>query len=480
MPSKPDKTIHEDLGLTAASDFDAPIDESLRGDPGDFLVDDTEPLEAPESAWTWRRVSIAATIVAVAAAELFWALSVRDSLEEQRRKAEALPESEKAGLEAKRERFEKLDAVEQDRLRRLQAEMSSDADPASLDATLTNYLAWKSQLPPQESALLAGLEPTKRTEQVAALADREFSEQDSKKLVLWLESEVRKYQTKILATLPTPMRERFEGMGDRERSFALMYHFLSTRGNGARMEEIAGDLPKLRAQLSPAAQARWDAAAAKSKDEFRILLTDWIRQSFERGVIHRDGGRLNIAVKEEDLQRFFQQEISDAERKRLMALPKEDMISQLRREYFRRKGNWKDPDGKPMGFGGRPFGPIPDDGRGGPPRRPPDDGRAPPHGPGMERRPPNGEPPPPPMPRHGDLRGEPRPNGSLREGGRNPGGPPNDRDNRFGPDGKPLFEPNPNLDKRPGADGSRRDQRRNLENKPDAPPKPGVVEPKET
>lgn len=486
MSPKPDKTIHEDLGLTTASEFLAPLDESLRGDPGDYDVDDSAPLEAPESAWTWRRVAIAATIVAVAAGELFWALAARDSLEAQRRDIEARSDSMKAELESKRERFEKLDPAEQDRLRRLQAEMSKDAGPESLDVKLEEYLTWKSKLTPQESAMLAGLNPQERTERVVsvvaerqALADREFSEYDSKKLIMWLESEVRKHQSKILATVPTQTRERFEAMGERERSFALMYHLLSTRGTGPRMEEIAGDLPKLRALLTPAAQARWDAAA-KNKDEFRNLLTDWIRQSFERGMAHRDGGKPMLAVNEKELQRFFEQEISDSERKRLMALPKEDMMSQLRREYFRTKGYWKDHNGKPMGFGGRPFGSMPDDGRGGMFRRPPDDGRGPTQGPGPDRRHSNGEPPPPPPPPQGDFRGEPRPNNGMREGERNPNGPRNDREKRFGPDGNPFFEPNPNFDQRPGPDGSRRDRKPDFEKKPESPPKPQQEEPKPT
>lgn len=225
------------------------------------------------------------------------------------------------------------------------------------------------------------------------------------------------------------------------------------------MDDIAGDLPKLRTMLSPSAQARWDAAA-KNKDEFRSLLTDWIRQSFERGMMHRDAGKSFLAINEKELQRFFESEISETDRKRLMALPKEDMMSQLRREYFRSKGYWKDPSGKPIGFGGRgPFGPMHDDGRGSMYRRQPDDGRPPSEGPGGERRPPNGEPPPPPPPRPGatDARGGP---------------PRSDRDKRFGPggpfnsDGKPTFESGP----APGPDGpSRRDRRPDPDSKPFVP-----------
>ena len=38
-PQDPEKTVHEDLGLTSAMDFARPIDASLHGDPGAISLD---------------------------------------------------------------------------------------------------------------------------------------------------------------------------------------------------------------------------------------------------------------------------------------------------------------------------------------------------------------------------------------------------------------------------------------------------------
>lgn len=458
-PQDPEKTVHEDLGLTAAMAFARPIDATSLDE---LAVDDATSYELPEKVWTWQRVLIASAIAAAAAGELVWALASRDSLAARREAAALLPESEKAALEAKRERFEKLDPTEQSRLRELQAELARDASPETLYATLEEYLKWKSQLAPQESAMLAGLSPNERSARVASVAaqqqtevSKRFSDADSAKLVHWLENEVRARQARIIETLPEQMRERFENMGDRERPYALIYHVFTTRGGGPRLEEIASDLPKLRAQLSPAAQARWDVAF-KNKDEFKSLLSDWIRQSFERGQMHHDGGKQFLAVDDKELRKFFEQ-VSEEDRQRLLAMPKEEMMTQLRREYFRAKGGWKDGGGKPNGFGRPGFGPM-DDGRGGF-RRPPDEGHK---GPGGERRPPNGDMPPPPPPREGDFKNDGfrdnRREGERREGDREMQGPRGDREKKFP-------EKKPGVGKENGDDG---DKKPTSEKKPDA------------
>jgi hypothetical protein len=454
MPQEPDKTIHGDLGLTAAMDFSGPIDESLRGDPADVGIEEVASFEMSEKLWTLRRVCIATLIVAAAAGELAWALSSRDSLAARRETAARLPESEKADLEDKHERFNKLDPAEQTRIRELQAELARDPSPESLHATMEKYLKWKARLSPQESAMLAGLKPEERAARVAAVRaeeraadERRFDELDSKKLIGWLEYQVRTHQANILAGFPSAMRERFEMMGDHERTMALIYHLVSTRGSGARLEMFVNELPKLRAQLSPAAQLRWDAAT-KNPNELKLLLSDWIRQSFERAAVVRNPSKPNFTITEKDLKNHFERMPED-ERQRLMALPSDEGMSHLRRDYLRSKGLIKDHGGNHGPFGRGPFG-GPDDGRGGEGRggfrRPPDgDHQVRPDGPKPGERRSGGEVPPPPPPR--PFEGEFRPDG-FRGG---------DRDKNSQPDRKPV----PDAEKIPNLEKKQESERRN-------------------
>lgn len=473
MSQDPDKTLHDDLRLTAAMDLSGPIDESLHGEPTDASLDDTQlddalSFEMPEKLWTLRRVCIATLIVAAAAGELAWALSSRDSLAARREAAARLTESEKADLEDKRERFAKLDPAEQTRLRELHAELSRDPSPEALHATMDKYLRWKAQLSPQESAMLAGLKPDERAARVAAVRaeeravdDRRFAESDSKKLIGWIEHQVRSHQAAILAGFPSAMRERFEMMGDHERNLALIYYLVSTRGSGARLEMFVSELPKLREQLSPAAQARWDAAA-KNPSDFKLLLSDWIRQSFERAVVMRDPSKSNFTISEKDLKNYFEKMPED-DRQRLMALPGDERTSHLRRDYLRSKGLIKEPGGKFGPFGRGPFG-TPADGPGGENRggfRRPTDGEhhGPPNGPRPGERRPGGEVPPPPPPAR-LLEGELRPDG-IPGDERNPTGPTSqsprvDRDKKFSPDRRPTLDD----EKRPGIDDSAKPARR--------------------
>ena len=64
--------------------------------------------------------------------------------DDRRRWLEALPDSQKAELAAKYDRFEKLGPgpAEQDRLRKLQRDVETSSDRAQLEATLASYAAW--------------------------------------------------------------------------------------------------------------------------------------------------------------------------------------------------------------------------------------------------------------------------------------------------------------------------------------------------
>lgn len=405
MSGDPSKTTYENLGLTSLNkSFD---DHLPRAEPVTTGDHSHVEFDAPAAnGSTKRRIAAAVAILAILGGEAVWAYSRSQSAGDGRSALASLPAGDKAALAAKYERFQKLPATEQERLRALSAEFSANGDEPELLETLRDYLRWKSKLVPQQSAMFVGLDADERlkrvqavaAEQVAASA-QEFSDADSKIVMGWLETQVRAHQEKLLENLPAIVRERFEAMGSRERTWALMYYVISQKGGPgpSRFDVVEPQaLADLRSKLSPRAQARWAAAEKDSRDgdDPKQLLSDWIRRSIERTVGYRGEGAASTArIDDGDLRKFFEKELSENERQRLLALSPDDMQSQLRREYLRSRGLWKEP------AAGR-FGPFPrtlgsGEYRGGPPsfRKPPDgrfpDGKSPDNGggPGFKPQP---------------------------------------------------------------------------------------------
>ncbi|MGC3965854.1 MAG: hypothetical protein QM775_00320 [Pirellulales bacterium] len=259
----PDKTSAEKLGLTTLN----PVVDG-------FLASadrEAKPAEEPENAerrtrGLKRRVAAAVGIGLLLIGEIAWAWQRHDPLAERRTEVAAMPADAKAALAAKYDRFEKLPAAEQARLRELAAGVVGSVDSQALLQTLHDYLHWKAKLVPQQSALFVGLEAPERLKKVEqivgeqrAFAAQELSDADAKVVMAWLEQQVKTHQEKLLENLPGTVRERFELMGARERTWALMYYVLSQhRGPGPSRFDVVSPaaLEELRGKLSPSAQAR--------------------------------------------------------------------------------------------------------------------------------------------------------------------------------------------------------------------------------
>ena len=404
MNGDPSKTTHENVGLTSLNtNFGAqlPPRVEVTNADNDLQVEFATPAA---KGGTKRRVAAAVVILAILGGEAAWAYSRAQSAGDGRSALASLPTGDKTALAAKYERFQKLPTSEQERLRALAAEFSTSGNEPELLATLRDYLRWKSKLVPQQSAMFVGLDADARLKRVQAIAAeqeaasaQEFSDADSKLVMSWLESQVRAHQDKLLENLPAIVRERFETMGSRERTWALMYYVISQKGGPgpSRFDVVEPQaLAELRGKLSPRAQARWAAAEKDPRDgdDPKQLLSDWIRRSIERTVGYRGEGAASTArIDDNDLRKFFEKELSESERQRLLALSPDDMQSQLRREYLRSRGLWKEPAAGRFGPFPRTFGSG--DHRGGPPsfRKSPDgkmpDGRFPDDGPNFKPQP---------------------------------------------------------------------------------------------
>lgn len=306
-----------------------------------------------------RRAAAAAIIAAVIVGEIFWARNLSDPLAIERNRIAAMNDAERAVLATDWERFRKLAAEEQRRLRQLHVDVEADADPDALRRTLTDYQQWKSKLSPQQSAELVGATADVRLARVRSLTAeqqagdaRRLGPDDARAVITWLESQVQANQQKLLAQLPEQARQRLESLDGRERNWSLMLFLLTTRSpDGPRLDGIAPEaLTSLRAALSPQLQAVWDGA--KTTEERRGMLADLLRQAISWQFAQRsntDAAAPRVDV--EELRKFFDQELNEAERRQYLGMSREEMTQQLRREYLRRKGIWREPS-----FGEGPFG----------------------------------------------------------------------------------------------------------------------------
>jgi hypothetical protein len=303
-------------------------------------------LDGLESPRHWLAPAL---VVLVLVGEFAWIARRTDPLAEQRRAVAALLVDEKATLDEHWERFRKLSLDDQQRLRDLHAAIEQDADPNGLRTALVDYEKWKATLSSQDSASLIGLDPQPRIARVKELADEQsaiaaktLSPADVRAIIAWLQQQVEANREKLLATLPQGARERLDTLGVTERNTALMMSVLMHRGPGGPRRDFIGfeEWAQLKSSLSPQAQKTWDAAPGM--EARKLLIGEWIRQAMLQTYPQQAGGH-GPRVDEAELKKFFNQELDDAERNRLLGLPGDEMTVQLRREYLRRRGLWREP-----------------------------------------------------------------------------------------------------------------------------------------
>lgn len=318
--------------------------------------------EPPRGGWR----NVLAVMIAIALPmEIAWFVKHKDRWAEPRQAIAALDEAGRAELAADWQRFQKLSTDEQRRLRELHAAVETDADPESLRSALADYEKWKSGLSPQQSASLVGLSSGERIDRLRALSEeqramaaRALSPNDVKTLIAWLEGEVDKFQDRLIAAVPQQARARLESLGRRERNITLILAALNMRGGpqhpGPRFENLPLQaLVELRERLSPAAQQAWDST--RSLEERKLLLTEWIRQAANKTYGNREGPTFAQRIGNVELRSFFETELTEAERNRLLALPGDEMALQLKQEFIRRRGGFKEPQpGRPPGGFGPP------------------------------------------------------------------------------------------------------------------------------
>lgn len=288
----------------------------------------------------------AAVVVAVVMLTAVDGLSDQQLSERQARIA-SLDESARQELARKFERFQTLSPEEQSRLRALQAEITADPNSARLMQVLSRYHEWLKTISTAQRAQLAELTPHDRVE---AIEDIRRSQRDAQLLEpltrddmravrRWIDELVQEHRGELEANIPDRYRDWYQRQTDPStKQMALVFRlFGRSRGDSSENESkvTEQDIERLTSKLSESAKA--ELAKDASLEAHRRVVRGWVFASLRRSSAWQRERRGNALVGEE-LLRFLQSDVPPAERERLLKLPREEMLQQLRRMYFERGG----------------------------------------------------------------------------------------------------------------------------------------------
>jgi len=300
-----------------------------------------------------------------------------DSADERRRQIESMSSEEKEQLRRRKEWFDKLDASEQDRLRRLHEQIQQHPDAARLRRVMHGYCQWLRELPSYRRAELLELEPGERIARIKQLKEAEArihanrpQRKDMEALFRWMRQYVEKHEQAILQTIPEDRRRQIGELSGESRRRLVMW-MAWQRWQITKPDKLptltADDLADLRSQLSEETRKKF---SQKEPAEQWQIVADWLRLMSRHRSPYRQfrDGPLPPDLQEK-LDDFFENELSDEQRDRLLSMPGDEMQRELRDMYLMR---FRPSEMRPRRGYGPPPGarPDPSDPRGPHPRHP--------------------------------------------------------------------------------------------------------------
>ena len=311
-----------------------------------------------------------------------------------RGRIEAMTPVEREELRQCRERFASLEPERQERLRRLHRQIDKDPRREDLRGVMHRYCQWVGSLPQFTQAELLELPPAERIARIKKIQEQErehramqLSAKDAKALRRWVEL----YAGRLAKHLPRGQQKHLAGVSEAERRqyvVSLLLRRWKIARDNKKLPVKEQDLAELRSMLSPTARKLLESKPAAVQ---WAIVEQWMRRILlrQRDSRHRSGMILMRQVSDEELARFFEEQLTAEERDRLLGLPADVVQRALRQRYIESKyPNLKHPKPRmrslerPMHLG--PHGPHPGNG--------PHLGR-PPHAGKRQPPPPEGGPP---------------------------------------------------------------------------------------
>jgi hypothetical protein len=276
-----------------------------------------------------------------------------DNLTTRRDEIASMQPAQQQELLRKQERFSALPKEDQDRLRKLQAEIDADPSAKELHQVLERYHEWLKTLTPTQRAELADMPPDKRVEQIQRIqrqqhSSRErarqaelLSRQDVHEVVKWTEEIAWKHKDLLVSQMSDTQRRAFEKNPRPKQALPMIALFSerARRGGGSNLfaQVRQPDIDRLAAKLSE--PAKNELAAAGNLGAQRRKVGGWLGLAMH--LQFNQGPRRMGPLVGEDLVRFLQNDVPASERERLLKLRPEEMqdeLAKLRAMYFERKG----------------------------------------------------------------------------------------------------------------------------------------------
>jgi hypothetical protein len=286
---------------------------------------------------------------------------------------QTLTPDQKDELLRKRERFAGSGPDEQNRLRKLHEQIQKDEHADELRGIMNRYYEWYRLLPPYsrpESTLSAEkrmdwIKDRKQKEQTE-ITNRPPAGKDSDTLWSWMEEYAKNHETVFIKGLPEWLQKNLSSMDPSARRRWVMWMMWQRPPGGQSKESLfsESDLAELQAKFTLETQKLLEA---KPPAEQIRIVQNWAH-NLMRQKNPRRGPGAGDPVNDKLLAEFFEKDLTDEQRDRLMILPSEDMQQQLLRLYIAKN---RPPDMFRRGPDG--FGPPPPLGEGfGPDQRPPE------------------------------------------------------------------------------------------------------------
>lgn len=295
--------------------------------------------------------------------------SAEESLEERRARLKQLAPDELWQLAIKQERFQQLPPTRQAELRKFHGDLQIDPQTEKLQEILNRYHEWLQTLPAAQRAELLSLSAEERVARIRKIQqDRQKEDErrqaggrsidpaDQKIILDWLDQLAIRHEAEFSQNSNPRFKEFLDQITDeRRRRLMLIGSALRTRGEANKpWSPSSTEIQELISQLSPA--LRRDLESRKTEEERLERVHELIRGSF-----------FSLwQPSAEDLERFYSQDLSVADRDWLDAMPRERFQRELRKLYAeqmgRRGGGGEGPRPPfPFGFPGRgPGGRRPD------------------------------------------------------------------------------------------------------------------------